>query len=89
MNPATCEPPAPAGGSRRRTREVAFLKGASGSCRRVLHSKEINGSQIMGHDFAPVNLVVRFIHQARIVVAGQILSSLLKRQNSNAPRIRT
>jgi hypothetical protein len=37
MNPATCNPPASAGGSRRRTREVALLKGASGSCRRGLH----------------------------------------------------
>ena len=37
MNPATCNPPASAGGARRRTREVALLKGASGSCRRGLH----------------------------------------------------
>jgi hypothetical protein len=34
LNPATCNPSAPAGGSRHRTREVALLKGASGSCRR-------------------------------------------------------
>jgi hypothetical protein len=32
LNPATCNPPAPAGGSRRRPREVALLMGASGSC---------------------------------------------------------
>ena len=37
LNPATCNPPAPAGGLRRRPREVAFLMGASGSCRRGLH----------------------------------------------------
>ena len=34
VNPATCNPPTPVGGSRRSTREVASLKGASGSCRR-------------------------------------------------------
>jgi hypothetical protein len=37
VNPETCIPPTPAGGSRRRPREVALLKGASGSCRRGLH----------------------------------------------------
>ena len=30
LNPATCEPPTPAGGSRHRSREVALLRGASG-----------------------------------------------------------
>jgi len=38
-------------------------------------SKEINGSQIMGQDFAPVNLIVRFIRPARIIASGQIMSS--------------
>ena len=33
-NPATCNPPVPAGGLRHRTREVALLMGVSGSCRR-------------------------------------------------------
>jgi len=38
FNPAVWNPPASAGGGMRcNTREVALLKGASGSCRRGLH----------------------------------------------------
>jgi hypothetical protein len=51
-------------------------------------SKESNGSRVTGWDFAFVNQIVRFTSPARIIVTGQIMSSFLKRQNSNAPRIR-
>ena len=41
--PANWNPPAPAGGGMRNSREVAFLKGATGSCRWGLHCKKAKG----------------------------------------------
>ncbi|MEK6742459.1 MAG: RluA family pseudouridine synthase [Nitrospirota bacterium] len=40
--PANWIPPAPAGGGMRNSREVAFLKGATGSCRWGLHEKAVD-----------------------------------------------
>jgi hypothetical protein len=42
-----------------------------------------------GLGFALVVPIVRFTVPARIIVSGQIMSSFLKRRNSNVPRIRT
>ena len=42
--PANWNPPAPAGGGMRNSREVAFLKGATGSCRWGLHFYNLRSS---------------------------------------------
>ena len=50
-------------------------------------SKECNGSRVTERWFALVGSIVRFTFLAQIIVAGQIMSSFLNRQNSNVPRI--